>query len=1797
MGALYKISWDEVTTLTGGATSYRAHKMLYVFGTGGLVQKPYNLRPPRSPGCTTIENVSAQEVPLNLSSFAGSGGPGSGGGGKGGSFGCSGCGSEGSGFLEGGAAFHLNMGSATFGENAGAIRMNVGVPNAWMAQPTVLDYADEHAAVQVVKVDTDIRQVKAPQALADVVTTNAYKFAVRFFLASQVGSPDGQGIYALSGSPYVVWTIENPDTTNALNKWKITESRDGMLRTNLFEYTAATRIWKLASPSSIREDELKIENDTNTAIRTETTWVRKPGGSDLEIVKRLYKTFSWGEGLVSEIRSPDSNPQITTNIYTSNGSANGTRRPLERTINPNGAWEKYEYDGYGRLAKTVSQFLSYVESAGENYHRVTTFSYDAVGGSSGDDITINSNTVRTTIYKLRGQEIGRHYRVFRSGGEDLDIVCPTPGAAWDAADNLVTTTWHFTEGANSNRIWSVKYPNGTMTFFDYAETTTNRTTTETTGQPDGYESAILNGTETVTVINAVGEMVSRTVRAIVSGSTTTILSKEIYSDYDQFSRPRKVTYLDGGFTWTDHGVCCGTTSETNRDGALIEYFRDDLNRTVATKTLGITTSNILDAANRVISVVRKGTDNSLITQSSVAYDQAGRVTFETNALGGVTSITEGFDSGLPVKTNTYADGGVRIETSFVDGQLKTVTGNATFPSRYDHGIESDGGAWREYSTEIKLNSDGSDSSEWTKTLSDGAGREYRTVYAGPGTPYKQSFFNNLGQPWKERDPDGVITLHGYNALGAQAYTALDSNRNDVIDFSGLDRITQTTNDVTTHGGVHVQRTRTYVWETPGSSTSTLLSTIEVSTNGLTTWQTGPNGTSSIVISTPPWASKTITETAPDNSYTISLYQTGRLASVTRYDSGNNQIGKTAYGYDAHGRQNTITDARNGATAYTFNNADQVVSINTPPPGTGQPAQTTTTYYNKMLQATNIVQPDSTSVANEYFETGLRKKTLGSRTYTVAYTYDSQGRLKTMTTWTNAVSGNSAVTTWNYNERGFMTNKAYADSLGPDYTYTAAGKLATRTWARGNPRISTTYNYNNAGGLALVDYSDATLDLTYSYDRRGRPTSIVQGSGVYTTTLTYNLAGQIVSESFNGQTITNAYDSFSRRTAVGLSGQSATTVNYGYDSASRLSGVTNGVNMAAYAYVANSRLVNQIAFKNNGTTRMTTTKSWDKLNRLLSINSVAGATAGSTYHYNSANQRTRNLQPDGSYWVYAYDSLGQVTSGKKYWSDGTPVEGQQFEYSFDDIGNRKSTKSGGDAVGAGLRAASYSVNNLNQYTSRTVPGYVDVIGAADTRSTVTVNGGSSYRKGEYFRKELAVSNGSTNVYPAITNSATFGSTNETIIGNVFVPKTPESFYYDSDGNVTNDGRWFYSWDAENRLTQMIATNVVDGARRKLNFQYDYKGRRTRKTSYHPNGSGWTVTNDMIFVYDRWNLVAELNATNNNSIRSYVWGSDVSGSMQGAGGVGGLKSVTAHTGAEAGTYFCAYDGNANVVALVNAANGSIAARYEYGPFHELIRATGPLAYLNPFLASTKYFDSEVGIYYYGYRYYNPGTGRWLNRDPIHERGGRNIYAFVENAPVLRSDGDGRLTITRVASSFSTRCQQIRYKFRYRLDNPSPCDEGYFVQKLSFYEDDAACSSYPPPITSAVTEIFTIWEAFPLKASVDPFTVTSSSDTQDFTDGFGYRNFKDLHGALRVEAEVRYYCKSATGDLGDVDVMGEEDWGVHPGANGVSTGGNPWTFNLPAFWLLPFHIEGPASRKLELLWDCCDCRPQKWNVQSNP
>jgi RHS repeat-associated protein len=255
--------------------------------------------------------------------------------------------------------------------------------------------------------------------------------------------------------------------------------------------------------------------------------------------------------------------------------------------------------------------------------------------------------------------------------------------------------------------------------------------------------------------------------------------------------------------------------------------------------------------------------------------------------------------------------------------------------------------------------------------------------------------------------------------------------------------------------------------------------------------------------------------------------------------------------------------------------------------------------------------------------------------------------------------------------------------------------------------------------------------------------------------------------------------------------------------------------------------------------------------------------------------------------------------------------------------------------------------------------------------------------------------------------------------VYVAPSPETFGYDADGNLTNDLRWQYTWDAENRLVtvqsrlgpSMYATLGLTAGMWKLDFIYDAQGRRIQKiisTAQAYFGNGWTYSWTPVqtnrFLYDGWNLVAELTGktpASSTLLRSHTWGADLSGTAQGAGGVGGLLAMT-YFGTQTTNCFAAYDGNGNVSGLVNAADGATIARYEHGPFGEELRLSGPIAAASPIRFSSKYEDGETESLYYGSRFYHWAAGRWLSRDPASEFGHRTLNH--ERFPSVVSDHGG-------------------------------------------------------------------------------------------------------------------------------------------------------------------------------------------------
>ncbi len=162
---------------------------------------------------------------------------------------------------------------------------------------------------------------------------------------------------------------------------------------------------------------------------------------------------------------------------------------------------------------------------------------------------------------------------------------------------------------------------------------------------------------------------------------------------------------------------------------------------------------------------------------------------------------------------------------------------------------------------------------------------------------------------------------------------------------------------------------------------------------------------------------------------------------------------------------------------------------------------------------------------------------------------------------------------------------------------------------------------------------------------------------------------------------------------------------------------------------------------------------------------------------------------------------------------------------------------------------------------------------------------------------------------------------------------------------------------------------------------------------------------------WNLVAEsvtdkTITPESTTLRLYTWGLDLAGQRGGrfgqtAGGIGGLLAITEIDGTVTNVYYPISDHIGSIRGLVDADTGALVAEYEYDTYGVLLEEVGERAEACPFRFSSKYYDPETQLLYFGYRYYNPASTKWLTVDPLQERGGLNLTVYCGGDPVNQVD----------------------------------------------------------------------------------------------------------------------------------------------------------------------------------------------------
>lgn len=1117
----------------------------------------------------------------------------------------------------------------------------------------------------------------------------------------------------------------------------------------------------------------------------------------------------------------------------------------------------------------------------------------------------------------------------------------------------------------------------------------------------------------------------------------------------------------GGGTWpTDQ-----KRSEVDETGTVTLVGYDALKRPTSHTKLGASTSGypsqgavtnsvVYDAAGRTLSTTTAA--GSLTLTTILRYDSAGRLASQVDPANLTNSFGYALTSGGHETTVRNSGGFIRTNLAYFDRRPASVTGPTVTNTFFTYSqTGTDVAKLSFWPKNIATLSFGTNTSTRIRQLMTDT-RMVQVADLAPGFRSTNALASTnwfLGdQQWSTtrtafEDQGGQVaaawaTWFEYDHFGRRVLKMEDGPDAEVTSdsgFAGTDRITTSTNyfDLDGQGRwFRVSEQWTYPWD--NDATATLLQATKERLTGFASNEVSEvlqfdadtnHTTFKVTIDLANKKATTLT-TVPQSSLTATqvvvngLLQTESTPTVSQ---------PAWHYYDALGREIAVKDPLGNVNGTCYN------------PSTGQVSATTNAfglvtaldYYAAGDANAGLLKsqtgPTGKKTYFNYNPRGQLTQTWGDVPYPELRMYSQFGELTNLTTYrggtawtgstwpTNNTGPTSDVTQWHYDEStGLLTNKVDALSRSVSFDYYNNHLPKSRFWARG---VSSTNLYSANGDLVGIDYSDGTTNVVFTnashlvLNRQAKPAFIHDASGDWT--VAYDHAGRVLGSVataglLNGVARTNHFDPVKGRDRLAaISGGVTLRTDFASDSYGRLAGVTNGSYSATYAYRANSDLLETTTCRSNATTVLTTTRTWDTGPRLLDIRNVVSGTTTTAhgYVYDNLNRRTQANLEDGSLWQYAYNDRDELTSGRRFWPDWVPVAGQRFEYDYDNIGNREAARRGGNTGGGGLRLEDYTPNALNQYASMIQSNVVDVMGAAYATATVTVNGNGTSRHGEYFDGLLTVTNASGPVMQLVSSIATLAGQNTTNTGRLLVGPVTTSFAHDLDGNLTNDSTWLYRWDAENRLIQV--SNVVAGTlaatnRLKLDFAYDFQGRRVQKVVSTHNGSGWVAVSTNRFVYDGWNLLAVL-GPNQTPTLGFVWGQDLSGTMDQAGGIGGLLAVQEIGGGQvADANFAAYDGNGDVTALIKASDRTTSARYEYSPFGELLRTSGTFARTNPLRWSTKFADDETGLVYYGYRYLNPATGRWISRDPIEDIQEDNLYVFVLNRPIASVDLLGQLTL---------------------------------------------------------------------------------------------------------------------------------------------------------------------------------------------
>ena len=657
---------------------------------------------------------------------------------------------------------------------------------------------------------------------------------------------------------------------------------------------------------------------------------------------------------------------------------------------------------------------------------------------------------------------------------------------------------------------------------------------------------------------------------------------------------------------------------------------------------------------------------------------------------------------------------------------------------------------------------------------------------------------------------------------------------------------------------------------------------------------------------------TLVKDAAGNASAIGYDARNRIKSFT--DATGNI---TNIGYDANGNVTNLSLPNGRQLYYTYDATNRLINFG------DEKGLLGTITYDKNSNATSITNGTGATSTAVYDALDRMTKFTDPLGNSFTYGYDVNGN-------TTSVTDRNGFTR-NYSYDSLNRVRLYTDNNGFPITviYDASGNVAQVKDQKNN---ATTYTYDSLDHVKTVTYPDGKY-LQFGYDKKGNATSkrLADGS---TISYQYDSMNRIVSRMLpDGKSNNYKYDALGRITeATNESG----TVFLTYDALSRLSAESFGGLTTRYSYNISGR-TQTIIYPDS----TIITKNYDTRGRLTGISKNNNSLV--SYQYNNANQPVVKSFSNGVITNYQYDFANRLntltTAGGSIQNSG---------YTYDKERNKT------------------AINRLNN------PGL--------SEQFIYDNG---YRLSNYKRGIIGgapyIQN--TYSYDAVGNrtAANLNGTNTTYTSNNINQLTSSNngvqniaFTFDNNGNLTFDGRFYKTYDAEGRLLKdsASASNVIV-------YSYDAFGRRVQKIA------GVNATK---FVYSGLAPIEERDVFTNAIINRTIFTSFLS------------PLVNEKNNNQ---YFYHQNELNSVEAITNSA-GNLVESYQYDVYGKPAIYNGSGSLINASLTGNRFglsgqeYDTATASYRFHFRNYSTATGTFNQRDLIGYSDGMGMYQYVGNNP---------------------------------------------------------------------------------------------------------------------------------------------------------------------------------------------------------